>query len=122
MSRLKRLFDTDLSEQQELSLGVGPEQAMEVCRDAAVEDLGWAANPGEGEGTLTIVEDFTRLKPNDYPIRMQLRVRPESRGKRSAVSLVASIPGVGGGAQKHLSEGTMVYVLYVGRRAKAMGG
>ncbi len=95
MSRLKRLFDTDLSEQQELSLGVGPERAMEVCRDAAVEDLGWAASPGEGEGTLTIVEDFTRLKPNDYPIRMQLRVRPENGGKRSTVSLVASIPGVG---------------------------
>lgn len=122
MSRLKRLFNTDLSEQQQLSLEVGPEQALEACRNAAIEDLGWAAKAGEGEGRLTILEDFTALKPNDYPIRLEVQVTAQNGGKRSTVDLVATIPGVGGGAQKHLSEGTMVFSLYVGRRAKAMDG
>jgi hypothetical protein len=122
MSRLKRLFDTDLSEQQSLSLGVGPDQALEACRKAAIEDLGWAAKDAEGDGRLTIHEDFTALKANDYPLRLEVKVTAQNGGKRSTVDLLATIPGVGGGAQKHLSEGTMVFSLYVGRRAKAMGG
>jgi hypothetical protein len=122
MSRLKRILSPESRDHQELTVALAPGQALEACRAAAVEDLGWAAKPGGDEGRLTILEDFTRLNCGDAPIRMEVEVRPENGGERSTVNLEAIVPGVGGVTNKHLTEGVMVFSLYLARRAKSLGG
>jgi len=120
VSRLKRILNPERSERQELTVELGPEQAMEACRGAARE-LQWAATP-DGEGRLKVMEDFTKLHCGDAPLRIQIEVTPENGGSRSKVDVEGTLPGAGGVTNKHLTEGMMVFVLYVGRKAKALGG
>jgi hypothetical protein len=120
MSRLKRLLTAEQTERQELTVALPPDRAMEACLGAAKE-LQWAAKPA-GEGRLTVLEDFTRLHCGDSPLRIAVEVTPETGGNRSRIDVEATVPGAGGVTNKHLSEGMMVFALYIGRSAKALGG
>jgi hypothetical protein len=121
MSRLKRLLTAEQTERQELTVALGPEQAMQACLGAA-KDLGWRASRGEATGQLSVLEDFTKLHCGDSPLRIEIQVTPETGGNRSRVDVEATVPGAGGVTNKHLSEGMMVFALYIGRSAKALGG
>jgi hypothetical protein len=120
-SRLRRLLNPESRDHQELTVALPPDRAMEACL-GAVEDLGWAAKRGEDKGRLTVMEDFTKLHCGDSPLRIEIQVRPDNGGSSSKVEVEAVLPGTGGVTNKHLSEGSMVFALYIGRNAKALGG
>jgi hypothetical protein len=118
VSRLKRLLNPERTERQELTVALAPDEAMEACVGAA-EALGWAARRRE-DGRLSVFEDFTRLHCGDAPLRFEIEVRPDG-AEGSRVDVEAAVPGAGGLANKHLSEGMMAFALSIGRRAKALG-
>ena len=118
MSRFKRFLTAEQTEHQELTVALRPDEAMEACVGAA-EALGWAVRRKEG-GRLSVLEDFTRLHCGDAPLRFEIEVRAGG-GKSSRVDVQAAVPGAGGLANKHLSEGMMAFALSIGRRAKALG-
>lgn len=120
MSRLKRILNPEQTERQELTVALEPEQAMEACR-AAASELGWAAKPGDQPNTLKVMEDFTKLHCGDAPLLIEVEVTPQNGGGASKVDVEATLAGAGGLTNKHLSEGMMVFSLYIGRRAKALG-
>jgi hypothetical protein len=121
MSRLKRLLTAEQTDRQELTVALGPDKAMEACLGAAKE-LGWRATRGEEPGRLSVLEDFTKLHCGDSPLQIEIEVRPQNGGERSTVDVEATVPGAGGVTNKHLSEGMMVFALYIGRTAKKLGG
>lgn len=121
MSRLKRILNPERTERQELKLPLDPERAMEACL-GAVDELGWAAKRGDEPGRLTVLEDFTKLHCGDAPLRIEIEVTAENGGSRSKVDVEGTLPGAGGVTNKHLSEGMLVFSLYIGRKAKTLGG
>lgn len=121
MSLLQRLTRPETSEHQELRLELTLDQAAEACR-ATIDELDWTLRSSSEQGMrLDVLEDFSKLSCGHAPMQLQIAISPGEGGRGAAVSIDATVPGVGGLSTNHVSDGMLVFVLKLARHAQRLG-